>query len=60
MLALRVATEALADAGYGNGRYDGNRAEVILGRTSAPGAGAMNMIQHGETITQIVDGRSKA
>ncbi len=55
LLALRVATEALADAGYSNKQYDGNRAEVILGRTSAPGAGSMNMIQHGETIQQVVD-----
>ncbi len=55
LLALRVASEALADAGYSNKKYDGNRAEVILGRTSAPGAGSMNMIQHGETIKQMVD-----
>lgn len=55
LLALRVATEALADAGYSNKQYDGNRAEVILGRTSAPGAGSMNMIQHGETIKQVVE-----
>jgi acyl transferase domain-containing protein/phosphopantetheinyl transferase len=55
LLALRVASEALADAGYSNRKYDGNRAEIILGRTSAPGAGSMNMIQHGETVKQIVD-----
>lgn len=55
LLALRVATEALADAGYSNKQYDGNRAEVILGRTSAPGAGSMNMIQHGETIKQVIE-----
>jgi acyl transferase domain-containing protein len=55
LLALRVATEALADAGYNNKEYDGNRAEVILGRTSAPGGGSMNMIYHGETIHQVLD-----
>lgn len=55
LLALRVATEALADAGYANKKYDGNRAEVILGRTSAPGGGSMNMIYHGETVHQVLD-----
>jgi acyl transferase domain-containing protein/phosphopantetheinyl transferase len=55
LLALRVATEALADAGYSSKEYDGNRAEVILGRTSAPGGGSMNMIYHGETVHQVLD-----
>jgi len=55
LLALRVASEALADAGYVNKQYDGNRAEVILGRTSAPGGGSMNMIYHGETVHQVLD-----
>lgn len=54
LLALRVATEALADAGYSTKKYDGNRAEVILGRTSAPGAGSMNMIQRGQTVYQVL------
>jgi acyl transferase domain-containing protein/phosphopantetheinyl transferase len=53
-LSLRVAAEALADAGYYDKSFDGERAEVILGRVSAPGAGAMNMIQHGQTLEQML------
>ncbi len=54
MLALKVACEAMADAGYQKKAFDPTKAEVILGRTSAPGRGSMNMIQHGQTIGQIV------
>lgn len=53
-LALRVAAEALADAGYQDRPFDGERTEVILGRVSAPGPGAMNMIQHGQLLEQTV------
>jgi acyl transferase domain-containing protein len=55
LLALRVASEALADAGYDGRRHELNNHEVILGRTSAPGAGSMNMIQRGQTIGQIMN-----
>jgi acyl transferase domain-containing protein/phosphopantetheinyl transferase (holo-ACP synthase) len=55
LLALRVASEALADAGYQRQTFNGERAEVIIGRTSAPGGGSMNMIQHGTTVQQMVD-----
>ena len=54
LLALKVACMAFADAGLKRETFDGTRAEVILGRTSAPGAGSMNMIQHGTTVEQIV------
>jgi len=54
LLALRVASEALADAGYANRDFNRERAEVILGRTSAPGAGAMNLIQQGQTVGQML------
>jgi len=54
LLALRVACEALADAGYSSPTFDGSRTEVILGRTSAPGGGTMNMVQRGETIKEMM------
>lgn len=54
-LALRIACEAMEDAGYDlSKQYPFERAEVILGRTSAPGAGSLNLIQHGQTVDQIV------
>ncbi len=54
-LALRVAAEALADAGYSGTAPVENKYDVILGRTSAPSAGMMNMIQTGQTIKQVLD-----
>lgn len=53
-LALRVAVEAMADAGYSNLPTTMDKGEVILGRTSAPGQGAMTMIQHGQTVDQML------
>ncbi len=54
-LTLKVAYDAMADAGYLERQLDLDRAEVILGRISAPGAGAMNMIQQSKTVGEIVD-----
>lgn len=54
-LALRVAAEALADAGYHHKTFDGERAEVVIGRTMAPGVGSLNLIQHGQTVDQLID-----
>ena len=54
-LALKVAYDALADAGYAKRDFNGDRAEVIMGRTSAPGVGSLNFIQQSQTVTQIVD-----
>jgi acyl transferase domain-containing protein len=54
-LALRVAAEALADAGYHHKTFDGERAEVVIGRTMAPGVGSLNLIQHGQTVDQVVN-----
>jgi acyl transferase domain-containing protein/phosphopantetheinyl transferase (holo-ACP synthase) len=54
LLALKVACMAFADAGLKRETFDGSRAEVILGRTSAPGAGSMNMIQHGTSVEQTL------
>lgn len=55
LLALRVAQDALADAGYMDRPLNGDRAEVILGRISAPGAGSMNLIQQSKTVGEIVE-----
>jgi acyl transferase domain-containing protein len=54
-LALRVAAEALRDAGYDCKTFDGERAEIVIGRTMAPGVGSLNLIQHGQTVDQIMD-----
>jgi len=54
-LALRAAAEALQDAGYDHRTFDGERAEIVIGRTMAPGVGALNLIQHGQTVDQILN-----
>lgn len=53
LLSLKVAHDALADAGYANKPFPGDRAEIILGRISAPGAGSMNLIQQAKTVREI-------
>lgn len=53
-ISLRAAADALRDAGYNPKSFDGARAEVIIGRTMAPGAGSLNLIQHGQTVDQVV------
>jgi len=52
-LTLRVAYEAMQDAGYLDKAFDRDRAEVILGRIGAPGAGSMNLIQQSKTVNEI-------
>jgi acyl transferase domain-containing protein/4'-phosphopantetheinyl transferase EntD len=52
-LTLRVAYEAMADAGYLNRPFDKERAEIILGRISAPGAGSMNLVHQSKTVHEI-------
>lgn len=54
-LALRAAAEALRDAGYYHKNFDAERADIIIGRTMAPGAGSLNLIQHGQTVEQFMD-----
>lgn len=54
-LALRVAAEALRDAGYQHKTCNADRAEIIIGRTMAPGVGSLNLIQHGQTIDQLME-----
>jgi acyl transferase domain-containing protein/phosphopantetheinyl transferase len=53
--ALRVACEALIDAGIDRTHFNGERAEVLVGRVGAPGNGVMNMIQCGTTIIEFID-----
>lgn len=55
LLALRLAVEALADAGYDSRAQIFDHGEIMLGRTSAPGAGSLNLIQHVETIHQVLN-----
>jgi acyl transferase domain-containing protein/phosphopantetheinyl transferase len=52
---LKTACDALADAGLDRSTFNGERAEVLIGRIGAPGDGVMNMIQRGTTITQFID-----
>ncbi|PWT96958.1 MAG: hypothetical protein C5B53_08640 [Candidatus Melainabacteria bacterium] len=54
MLALRLACQAVADAGYDKRSFNAEKAEVIMGRTSAPGHGSMNAVHYGMTVEQIV------
>lgn len=52
-LTLRVAHEAMADAGYLDKPFDKDRAEIILGRISAPGAGSMNLTHQSKTVHEV-------
>jgi acyl transferase domain-containing protein/phosphopantetheinyl transferase/acyl carrier protein len=55
-LALRVAHEALADAGYRrDGKVlEGDRVEVILGRGGYINLGLTNLVQHGLIVDQTL------
>lgn len=55
LLALRLAVDAMADAGYATREFEREKAQVILGRTMAPSVGAMNLIQNGQTVAQVLD-----
>lgn len=52
-LTLKVAHEAMADAGYLDRPLDKDRAEVILGRIGSPGAGSLNLIQQSKTVNEV-------
>ncbi|MHA7833598.1 MAG: beta-ketoacyl synthase N-terminal-like domain-containing protein [Algiphilus sp.] len=54
-LALKLATDALADAGYRRGGYDPERAGVILGRGTYINRGYTTLMQHGMVVDQTVD-----
>jgi acyl transferase domain-containing protein/phosphopantetheinyl transferase/acyl carrier protein/predicted hotdog family 3-hydroxylacyl-ACP dehydratase len=53
-LSLRVAHEALADAGYSAGRVNRTQIEVILGRGTYINRGYTNLIQHGLMVDQTI------
>jgi len=54
-LSLKVAVDAIANAGYDSKPFERSRAQVILGRTSAPGVGALGLIQRGHGVDQVID-----
>lgn len=54
-LALKLATDALANAGYRRGGYDPERAGVILGRGTYINRGYTTLMQHGMVVDQTLD-----
>jgi acyl transferase domain-containing protein len=54
-LALRVARDALADAGLLNKDFPRHRTDVILGHGSYVNPGNANWIQHGLVVDQMLD-----
>jgi acyl transferase domain-containing protein/phosphopantetheinyl transferase/acyl carrier protein len=54
-LALRVAHEALADAGYLDRPAGRERAEVVLGRGAYINRGYTNLMQHGLVVDQTIE-----
>lgn len=53
-LALKLAREALADAGYPDGPGDGKNTAVVLGKGTYLNAGNLSMVQHGLVLDQTV------
>ncbi|HEV7859848.1 MAG TPA: beta-ketoacyl synthase N-terminal-like domain-containing protein [Pyrinomonadaceae bacterium] len=53
-LALRVAHEALADAGYLHELADPTRVEVIIGRGTYINRGFTTVVQHGIVVNQVL------
>jgi acyl transferase domain-containing protein len=53
-LSLRLAYEALADAGYGQRPLDGRRTEVIIGRGTYINRGWATLFQHGMVVDQTL------
>ncbi|MBP6743644.1 polyketide synthase dehydratase domain-containing protein [bacterium] len=53
MLTLKVAQDAMADAGYLTKGFNRDRAEIIIGRIGAPGAGCLNLVQQCKTVNEI-------
>ena len=54
-LALAHAVDALADAGYSQRSFDRKRTGVILGRGTYVNRGYNTLLQHGQTVDQILD-----
>jgi acyl transferase domain-containing protein len=53
-LALRVAHEALADAGLVDRAAEGKRTEVVLGRGTYFNRGYVSLVQHGLVLDQTI------
>jgi acyl transferase domain-containing protein/phosphopantetheinyl transferase len=53
-LALKAATDALADAGYQEGNFDASRTGIILGHAIHAHRANVNGIQHGVVIDQTL------
>ncbi|MBX2862097.1 MAG: polyketide synthase dehydratase domain-containing protein [Leptolyngbyaceae cyanobacterium MAG.088] len=54
-LALRLAQEALTDAGYGDRDFNREGTGIILGRGTYVNRGFVNLVQHGLVIDQTID-----
>jgi acyl transferase domain-containing protein/phosphopantetheinyl transferase len=54
-LALKLAREALADAGYINRAFNREKTGVIIGRGLQPNRGNMNLMHHGLVVDQTLD-----
>ena len=54
-LALRVAREALTDAGYGDEIPERHRTAVILGKGTYLNRGNFSIVQHGLVVDQTLD-----
>lgn len=54
-LALKLATDALSNAGYRRGGYDPERSGVILGRGTYINRGYTTLMQHGMVVDQTLD-----
>lgn len=54
-LALRVAREALTDAGYGDEIPERERTAVILGKGTYLNRGNLSVVQHGKVVDQTLD-----
>jgi acyl transferase domain-containing protein/phosphopantetheinyl transferase len=53
-LALQVARDALADAGYPDGPGNGRQTAVILGKGTYLNRGNLTMVQHGLVVDQML------
>ena len=53
-LALRVAHAAMADAGYMDRPFDGERAEVVIGRGTYINRAFTSVVQHGIAVEQTL------
>jgi acyl transferase domain-containing protein len=54
-LALRVAWEALRDAGLTPGKFSGERTDVILGHGTFTNPGFANHVFHADVLDQVID-----